>query len=118
MLDFSPVIDALALLQGMPGIYTPREGEPVSVLAIPGRASQDATPNRAIRAGQRSQDWLISVSHYAPDPKVGDTLSVIYRDRETTWEVRSLGQSLAWEWSDRDKLCRRVHMIEIDKGDE
>lgn len=114
MLDLSPIVDAMQSLHGVDGVYTPKAGgEPVEVVAVAGRDSQDSTPNRVVRVGRRSQDWLISVASYAPEPQVGDQLRVTYHDRETVWELRSDGQSLPWEWSDRAKLLRRLHMVEI-----
>lgn len=114
MLDLSPLVDALTMLHGIDGVYTPKAGgEPVEVSVTPGKDSQDAALNRAVRTGRRSQDWLLSVTEYAAAPQIGDQLRVTYHDRETVWELRSDGQQLPWEWSDRHKLLRRLHMVEI-----
>lgn len=112
-LSFGSLFRSLDRVCGLTAVYTPKGGTAVDVVIVPGRDSQDATPNRVVRAGQRSQDWLLSLSQYAPDPQVGDTVRVFYENRETTWEVRSLGQSLPWDWSDRLKLRRRLHTVEI-----
>lgn len=99
---------------GLAAVYTPKSGaDPVEVLIVPGRSSQDAAINRVVRVGRRSQDWLLSVSQYPAEPQVGDQLRVTYEDRETVWELRSEGQQLPWEWSDRLKMRRRLHMVEI-----
>ena len=110
------------MLHGLPGIYTPKDGDPVPVVAIPGRDAQDATPNRAIRVGKIVEDWLIPTASTingvlvtAPVPQVGDKLTVFYRDRQTVWELRTEGQQRSWEWSDRHKRLRRLHMADISE---
>lgn len=122
MLSLSPIIDSLVVLSGVLGVYTPKGGEPVELLAIAGRDVQDAAANRQVRRGVRAQDWLIptqcnvnGVTITTPIPGNGDRLRITYQDRETVWEVRAEGQQLPWEWSDREKRLRRVHFVEIDE---
>lgn len=112
-LNFTPLFGSLDRITGVMGVYTPLGGTAVDVRVTPGRSAQDSTPNRMVRANKRAQDWLLSLSQYPDEPQVGDQLRVFYDDRETVWELRAEGQSLAWEWSDRHKQRRRLHMVEI-----
>lgn len=112
-INFAPLFGSLDRVSGVTGIYTPLGGTAVDVRVTPGRTAQDSTPNRMVRSNKRAQDWLLSLAEYPDEPQVGDQLRVFYADRETVFEVRAEGQSLAWEWSDRDKQRRRIHTVEI-----
>lgn len=121
MLNFGPVIDAMNLLHGVAAVYTPKGGDPFEVSVIPGRQTRDAAPNRSNRVVKLAEDWLIPATAWQggievalPEPRVGDRLTVYYYDRETVWEVRAEGQQPTWEWSDRHKRLRRVHLVEIE----
>ena len=113
MIDLSPIIETLAALHSRAAVYTPHGGEPVEVEMIPGRDDQRTRANRSVHVQTRSEDWLLPVSSYAPDPQPGDRFIVYYHDRETTWELRSAAPFPVWEWSDRDKRLRRLHCVEV-----
>lgn len=117
MLDLSPIMESLATVAGVPGVYTPAGGESVEVVCWAGKNPQQVDRMRGSQIGSRSQDWMLPVSSYAADPQVGDRLLVIYQGQEVLWELRTRGSDPVWVWSDRQRLLRRLHFVEVQVSD-